>query len=72
MLVVHFIDVMWMVLPSLHREGNVVAWSDFAAAAGIGGLWLIGFAWALSKTALIPSYDPHADQLIASEAVEHA
>jgi len=72
LLVVHFIDVMWMVLPSLHREGNVVAWSDFAAAAGIGGLWLIGFAWALSKTALIPSYDPHADQLVATEAVEHA
>ncbi len=72
MLVVHFIDVMWMVLPSLHREGGVVVWSDFAAAAGLGGLWLIGFAWVLSKTPLIPTYDPHADQVAASEAVEHA
>jgi hypothetical protein len=72
LLAVHFVDVMWMVLPSLGREGGAVHWADFAAAAGIGGLWIAGMATALAKTPLVPNFDPHADQLEGTEVAEHA
>ncbi len=72
LLVVHFVDVMWMVLPSLGREGGAVHWADFAAAAGIGGFWIAGMALVLAKTPLVPKFDPHADQLEGTEVADHA
>lgn len=36
-------DISWLVLPGFRRDGFALAWTDFAALAGIGALW--GAAW---------------------------
>lgn len=36
----HLADVFWMVAPSLRPSGFSIAWTDVAALAGIGGLWI--------------------------------
>lgn len=39
-LVVRYLDIFWIVAPEFHEEGLRVHWLDFAAFAGIGGVWL--------------------------------
>jgi hypothetical protein len=50
--------VFWMIAPSFHPEGFRVHWLDFAAFAGVGGLWLAAFATRLRTRPLLPLHDP--------------
>lgn len=47
-------DLLWNVVPFY---GRAVAWSDFAALVGIGGVWLIVFGLQLRRAPLLPVYD---------------
>jgi hypothetical protein len=44
MLLAHWLDVGWYVIPSLHPTGLTFYWVDLAATVGIGGLWMARWA----------------------------
>ena len=64
LLVMHYVDVYWMVRPGFQREfdsdqGITFHWLQPGDAfATIGGLWLSVFAWRLSIRIQLPIYDP--------------
>ncbi|WP_352431334.1 hypothetical protein [Pyrinomonas sp.] len=61
LLVVRWIDAVWLIAPEAHREEYRSAfhlhWLDLAAPIGIGGLWVAFFAWQLSRRPLLPQHD---------------
>jgi len=65
LLFMHWVDLQWLVMPSLHKEGFVFSWIDGAALAGCAGLYLKYLGWLLRRSALAPVGDPRL-----AEAVE--
>lgn len=61
LLLAHLIDAFWLVVPPFRAHGIGIAWTDFAAVIGIGGIWLAAFAKALQVSPI--------NEFI--EAVEH-
>lgn len=57
-LVMRFVDYLWMIAPSFTGDHFHISWMDLVAPIAIGGLWLGVFAWQLGKRALIPINDP--------------
>jgi hypothetical protein len=57
-LVVHFVDIHWIVLPNLHKHGAHLSWMDFTTLVGIGGV----FIWYLHRmfvsNKVVPVNDP--------------
>ena len=49
LLVAHFADVWWMVMPSVRREGISVAWSDPVVAIVVLGGWWLAWRWTLRR-----------------------
>ncbi len=68
-MLVHLIDLFWLVVPPFRQDGLSVHWLDLAAPIGIGGLWVAAFAWLLARRPLLPLHDPRAQGL--QEATEH-
>lgn len=57
-LAVHWIDMYWLVYPTLLDQGNAsLSWIDFAPTVGIGGIFLWLYWLRLSKQALLPIGD---------------
>jgi hypothetical protein len=48
-----------------------IHWLDFAAFAGMGGVWLAVWATQLRRSGLLPSHDPRL-VIPSQEALEHA
>jgi hypothetical protein len=57
-LVMHFIDVYWLAMPALHREGVVPHWLDLAALFGIGGVVVAYGVWRFRGREVAPVGDP--------------
>ncbi len=57
-LVMHFIELYWVVMPTLHKDGVVINWMDVTAFVGLGGIFLYLFFNRFSKHAMIPVNDP--------------
>lgn len=64
MLLMHWVDMNWLVLPNLHPHGAHFSWIDVVTMFGIGGLFLWLFMWQLGKHSLVPINDPNLDQSI--------
>jgi hypothetical protein len=64
--VVRFIDILWLILPAFSRAHLAIHWMDLAVPIGIGGLWLAVFATQLKRRPLLPAGDPEY-----AEALEH-
>ncbi len=64
MLLMHWVDMYWLVMPTLHPHGAHFSWIDMAAMLGVGGLFLWLFMWQLGKHSLVPINDPNLDQSI--------
>jgi hypothetical protein len=65
-LFMRMVDLYWLVAPDFRKGPFSVSWMDFAAPAGMGGIWLAYFLIQLGERPLMPLNDPH---LI--EALEH-
>jgi hypothetical protein len=63
-LVIHWVDLIWLVVPAFHPGNFHLHWLDLAALAGIGGLWLTAFLYYLGETALLPLRDPRFVELL--------
>ncbi|MFO0896369.1 MAG: hypothetical protein U0836_02970 [Pirellulales bacterium] len=44
-LLMRWVDLVWLIEPVRPREGTFVPWIDLAATVGLGGVWLGLFAW---------------------------
>jgi len=76
---VRILDVIWWVVPSGvyvtadHFHPNSVHWMEFAAIAGIGGIWLTLFYYFLSgRRVLSPATDPKPHHGHGSHSHSHA
>jgi hypothetical protein len=57
-LVMHLVDLFWLVVPAFQPAGIFIHWLDVVALVGIGGIWLAMFVWELKRRALLPVHDP--------------
>ncbi len=58
MLLMHYADVAWLVLPALHHGQDGFHWSDFASLAAVLGLATAFGAWRLVGHSVVPWRDP--------------
>jgi hypothetical protein len=58
LLLMHFLDVHWLVMPVLHTDGFRPHLADFAAALAVGGLAFAFGAWRATRRDLASRHDP--------------
>lgn len=63
--IMRFIDLMWMTGPEFHEGAFRIHWMDVVMPIGIGGLWLAYFAHQLKSRPLLPIGDPEFEQALA-------
>ncbi|MFN0123805.1 MAG: hypothetical protein ACKV2V_25160 [Blastocatellia bacterium] len=69
LLLMHMVDVYWMVMPTLHTSGVHISWQDFAALAAVIGTLGFCFVNRLGKHSLVPVKDPFLAESLAFENV---
>jgi hypothetical protein len=68
-LAMHFVDLYWQVMPTLHPEGLRPSALDVAALVAIGGCFVAAASWLMRRQALIPLGDPRLAESLAFENV---
>ena len=69
LLVMHFVDLYWQVMPTLHPEGLRPSFLDVAALVAIGGCFVAAASWLMRRQALVPMRDPRLAESLAFENV---
>jgi hypothetical protein len=69
LLVMHFVDLYWQVMPTLHPEGLRPSALDVAALVAVGGCFVAAVSWLLRRQALVPLRDPRLAESLAFENV---
>jgi hypothetical protein len=67
LLAMHFVDLYWQVMPTLHPEGLRPSALDVAALVAIGGCFVAAASWLLRRQALVPLRDPRLAESLAFE-----
>ena len=67
LLAMHFVDLYWQVMPTLHPEGLRPSALDAAALVAIGGCFVAAASWLLRRQALVPLRDPRLAESLAFE-----
>jgi hypothetical protein len=60
----HYIDIYWLVMPSLHHHAVHISWIDFSSFIGVGGIFLWMFWRNMTSAAIIPVNDPRLEASI--------
>jgi hypothetical protein len=69
LLTMHFVDLYWQVMPTLHPEGIRPSVLDVAALVAIGGCFVAAASWLMRRQALVPLRDPRLAESLAFENV---
>ena len=69
LLTMHFVDLYWQVMPTLHPEGVRPSILDVAAFLAIGGCFVGAASWLMRRQALVPLRDPRLSESLAFENV---
>ena len=69
LLTMHFVDLHWQIMPTLHPEGVRVSVLDAAAFLAVGGTVVAVAGWLMRRQALVPLGDPRLDESLAFENV---
>lgn len=64
LLLVHWLDMYWLVYPSYLEHGAEFGWIEPATMIGLGGIFLWSFWSRLRKNPLVPTGDPHLETSI--------
>jgi hypothetical protein len=67
LLAMHFVDLYWQVMPTLHPDGFRPHILDAAAFAAIGGCFVATVGWLMRRQALVPLRDPRLAESLAFE-----
>ncbi len=67
LLAVHYVDIYWLVMPTLHHEKFSLSLLDFTCWLGIGGLFLALLSFLMQRGALVPLRDPRLAESLAFE-----
>jgi len=67
LLAMHFVDLYWQVMPTLHPEGVRPSVLDAAAFLAIGGCFVGAAGWLMRRQALVPLRDPRLAESLAFE-----
>jgi hypothetical protein len=67
MLAVHFLDLHWLIMPTLHHEGWHPHLMDLTTLLAVGGFFTAAFFRNLLSAALIPVKDPRLHEALAFE-----
>ena len=59
-LVMRYVDLLWLVEPNFAHSGFPIHWMDLAVPAGLVGVWLFLFARQLRNRTLLPLSDPYS------------
>jgi len=66
-LAMHFVDLYWQVMPTLHPEGVRPSMLDVAAFLAVGGCFVAAAGWLMRRQALVPVRDPRLAESLAFE-----
>ena len=69
LLTMHFLDLYWQVMPTLHPEGFRPSVLDVAALVTVGGCFVAAASWLIRRQALVPIRDPRLAESLAFENV---
>jgi hypothetical protein len=69
LLAMHFVDLYWQVMPTLHPEGLRPSVLDVAALVTVGGCFVAAASWLMLRQALVPLRDPRLAESLAFENV---
>jgi hypothetical protein len=67
LLVMHYVDLYWLVMPSFQTAGLHPHWLDILCLVGIGGIFLAGLLRLTAKAPLIPIKDPRLAESLSFE-----
>lgn len=67
LLMMHFVDLYWQVMPTLHPEGLRPSVLDVAALLTVGGCFVAAATWLMRRQALVPVRDPRLAESLAFE-----
>jgi hypothetical protein len=67
LLAMHFVDLYWQVMPTLHPEGVRPSALDVAAFVAVGGCFVAAAGWLMRRQALVPLRDPRLAESLAFE-----
>lgn len=70
LLVMRWVDLTWLVMPTFAPEGLWLSWLNFVAPVAIGGLWLAVFAWRLPARAALPVHEVQEEEEV--HGLQHA
>ena len=65
LIVMHYFDLYWQIMPVLHAGGVVPSWIDPVAFVAVGSLYGLVFWYALRERPLVPVGDPRLQQCLA-------
>jgi hypothetical protein len=69
LLAMHFVDLYWQVMPTLHPQGLRPSVLDVAAFLTVGGCFVAAAGWLMRRHALVPVRDPRLEESLAFENV---
>ena len=69
LLAMHYLDIYWQVMPTLHPEGLSPSLLDVAALMAVGGCFVAAASWLMRRQALVPIGDPRLPESLAFENV---
>ena len=67
MLMMHLIDLYWLVMPTLHKYEVRPHLLDLTSLLAVGGLFLAAVGWAMAGKPLIPVKDPRINESLSFE-----
>jgi hypothetical protein len=67
LLAMHFVDLYWQVMPTLHPDGVHPTVLDVAAFLAVGGCFVAAAGWLMRRQALVPLRDPRLAESLAFE-----
>jgi hypothetical protein len=69
MLLMHWVDLHWLIMPFLHAEAFAPHLLDVTTFLGLGGLFAAAVTWAMVRQALVPTNDPRLPESLVFENV---
>jgi len=69
LLVMHYVDIYWCVMPVLLKHGASFGVLDATTLLAVGGFFLAAFGWTSSRRALVPLGDPRLAESLSFENV---